>query len=65
MPMLGKNIFKSMTPTSTLETGKKLNTNWTEKKKETAKVKTESIKSKQKNKEKIYEAKNFIIWEYQ
>lgn len=32
MPMLGKNIFKSMTPTSTLETGKKLNTNWPEKK---------------------------------
>ena len=32
MPMSGKNIFKSMTSTSTLETGKKLNTNWSEKK---------------------------------
>lgn len=54
-----------MTPTPIIETGKKLNTNWPEKKKETAKVKIESMKSKQNNKEKIYEAKNFIIWEYQ
>ena len=64
MPMLGKNIFKSMTSTSTLETGKKLNTNWSEKKRNSkGKDRINEIKTEQK--EKIYEAKNFIIWEYQ
>lgn len=60
MPMLGKNIFKSMTPTSTLETGKKLNTNWSEKK-ETAKVKIESMKSKQNKKRKSMKPKTLLF----
>ena len=60
MPMLGKNIFKSMTPTSTLETGKKLNTNWSEKK-ETTKVKIESMKSKQNKKRKSMKPKTLLF----
>ena len=50
MPMLGKNIFKSMTPTSTLETGKKLNTNWPEKKRNSkGKDRINKIKTAQPN----------------
>ena len=64
MPMSGKNIFKSMTSTSTLETRKKLNTNWSEKKKN-SKGKDRIIWNQNRKTKKIYEAKNFIIWEYQ
>ena len=60
MPLSGKNIFKSMTSTSTLETGKKLNTNWSEKK-ETPKVKIESYEIKtEKQRENLWSQKLYL-----
>ena len=60
MPMSWKNIFKSMTSTSTLETRKKLNTNWSEKKK-TAKVKIESYEIKTEKQRKSMKPKTLLF----
>ena len=61
MPMSGKNIFKSMTSTSTLETRKKLNTNWSEKKRNSkGKIESYEIKT-EKQRENLWSQKLYYL----